>query len=55
MIEFYNVKTKEKVSVPASKVKHQMTSNGRHQLMAVMDGMKMYKFISADEAKKYMK
>jgi hypothetical protein len=55
MIEFYNVATRERVRVPESKVRHQMTSNGRHQLMAEMDGMKMFKFISAEEAKKFMK
>jgi len=41
------------VSVPMNKVKHQMTENGRHQLVATMDGMRMFKFISAEEAKRF--
>jgi hypothetical protein len=53
MTEFYNVKTRQMVTVPANKVQHKMTANGRHQLVATMDGMKMYKFVSADEAKRY--
>lgn len=55
-IEFYNVKTRQKVSVPVSsckKVKYENTTkNGsiqvRYAVRAEMDGARLTKFVSKD-------
>ena len=55
-IQFYDVKNRKKVSVPASsvtKVKYERTTkNGKHQVRyavkAVKDGVKLTKFVSTD-------
>ena len=55
-IQFYDVKNRKKVSVPADTVKkvkyERTTKNGKHQIRyavkAVLDGVNLTKFVSKD-------
>ena len=49
-IQFYNLKTKEKVEIPDSEVEVVTMENGRHAAQAMQDGTKLFKFISEEEA-----
>ena len=51
-IEFYNLKTKEKVQVSDDQVTVVTLENGRKAATAKIDGMKLFKFISKDDAER---
>jgi hypothetical protein len=53
-MKFYSIKQGKAVSVPEKNIKHRMTSNGRHQLVADFKGEKMYKLTDEKTAKKFM-
>jgi hypothetical protein len=48
-LNFYNLKTKQTVEVPDSQVTVVTTSNGRKAAQAVIDGMKLFKFLSKED------
>ena len=50
VMEFYNLKTKQKVEVPDEKVELVTTENGRKAAKAEVDGMKLFKFLSKEDA-----
>ena len=52
---FYNVKTRTKVEVPDSEVTVVTMKNGRKAAKAMKDGMKLFKIMSADDAKRLEK
>jgi hypothetical protein len=49
-IEFYNLKTKQKVEVSDDQVTVQTMENGRNAATAEVDGTKLFKFISQADA-----
>lgn len=49
-IEFYNLKTKEKVQIDDDKVTVVTLENGRKAATAEIDGMKLFKFIGKEDA-----
>jgi hypothetical protein len=49
-MQFYNLKTKEKVEVPDEQVELVTTDNGRKAAKAEIDGMKLFKFLSKEDA-----
>jgi hypothetical protein len=49
-MQFYNLKTKQKVEVPDAEVELVTTENGRKAAKAEVDGMKLFKFISKEDA-----
>ena len=51
-MEFYNLKTKQKVEVEDSKVTVITTNNGRKAAQAEVDGMKLFKFLSKADAER---
>jgi hypothetical protein len=53
MVKFYSITSKKAVEVPASKISVRTTKNGRKQLVATVHGEKLYRFVSAVDAKKY--
>ncbi len=44
-MKFYSISKKKPVMVPDSKVKYRTTKNGRKQATAVVNGVKLYKFV----------
>jgi hypothetical protein len=54
-MKFYSIKQGKAIMVPKSMVKHEMTSNGRHMATARVNDEKVYKFVSASDAKKLKK
>lgn len=51
-MEFYNLKLKKKVSVPEDKIEYRQAKNGRWMAVAVVDGLKMSRFVKKDDVKK---
>lgn len=51
-MQFYNLKTKEKVEVPDEEVELVTTENGRKAAKAEIDGMKLFKFLSKEDAER---
>lgn len=51
-IQFYNLKTKQKVEIPDDKVEIVTLENGRKAAKAEQDGMKLFKFLSKADAEK---
>ncbi len=49
-MQFYNVKTRQKVDVDDSKVTIVTMKNGKKAAQAESDGVKMFKIISKDDA-----
>jgi hypothetical protein len=49
-MQFYNLKTKQKVDVPDEDVELVTTENGRKAGKAEIDGMKLFKFLSKEDA-----
>lgn len=49
-IEFYNLKTKQKVQVSDDQVTVVTMENGRKAATAEVDGMKLFKFIGKEDA-----
>lgn len=52
-IQFYNLKTKEKVEVPEDKIEIITMENGRKAAKAEVNGMKLFKFLSKADADKF--
>ena len=52
---FYNLKTKQTVEVPDDQVTVVTTSNGRKAAQAMVDGMKLFKFLSKADLEKLEK
>ena len=51
-IQFYNLKTKEKVEIPDSQVEIITMENGRKAAKAEANGTKLFKFLSKADAEK---
>jgi len=51
-IQFYNLKTKEKVEVPDSQIEIITMENGRKAAKAEVNGTKLFKFLSKADAEK---
>ncbi|HBI35918.1 MAG: hypothetical protein UU64_C0004G0016 [candidate division WWE3 bacterium GW2011_GWF2_41_45] len=51
-IQFYNLKTKEKVEIPDSEIEIVTLENGRKAAKAVYNGMKLFKFLSKADSEK---
>ena len=51
-IQFYNLKTKQKVEIPDDKVEIVTLENGRKAAKAEQDGMKLFKFLSKEDAER---
>lgn len=49
-IQFYNLKTKEKVEIPDSDVEVITMDNGRKAAKAEHEGTKLFKFLSKEDA-----
>lgn len=52
-IQFYNLKTKEKIEVSDDQVEIITLENGRKAAKAEVDGMKLFKFLSKADAEKF--
>ncbi len=52
-IQFYNLKTKEKVEVPDNQVEIVTMENGRKAAKAELNGAKLFKFLGKEEAAKF--
>jgi len=51
-IQFYNLKTKEKVEIPDNEVEIVTLENGRKAAKAESNGMKLFKFLSKADSEK---
>lgn len=51
-IQFYNLKTKEKVEIPDNEIEIVTLENGRKAAKAVYNGMKLFKFLSKADSEK---
>jgi len=51
-MQFYNLKTKQKVEVPDEDVELVTTENGRKAGRAELDGMTLFKFLSKEEVER---
>jgi len=51
-IQFYNLKTKEKVEIPESEIEIVTMENGRKAAKAVYNGTKLFKFLSKADSEK---
>jgi len=54
-IQFYNLKTKEKIEVPDDKIEIVTMENGRKAAKAEVNGTKLFKFLSKADAEKLAK
>ena len=52
-IQFYNLKTKEKVEIPDDQIEIITMENGRTAAKAEVNGMKLFKFLSKADAEKF--
>ena len=52
-IQFYNLKTKEKIEVPENQIEIITMENGRKAAKAEVNGMKLFKFLSKADAEKF--
>lgn len=52
-IQFYNLKTKEKIEVPDNQVEIVTLENGRKAAKTEVNGMKLFKFLSKADAEKF--
>jgi hypothetical protein len=54
-LKFYNLKTKESVEVEDSQVTVIETKNGRKAAQAMVDGMKLFKFLGKEDIERLAK
>lgn len=54
-IKFFNVKTRKTVEVPEEKVSLVTFKNGKNAAKAELDGFKLFKILSKDDAKRLAK
>jgi hypothetical protein len=54
-MKFYNVKTRQSVEVPDSEVEVITMKNGKKAAKAVVNGMKLFKIMSAEDAARLSK
>lgn len=54
-MKFYNVKTRESVDVPDEKVTVVTMKNGKKAAKAEVDGMKLFKIMSTEDAARLSK
>jgi len=54
-MKFYNVKTRQSIEVPDNEVTIVIMKNGKKAAKAIKDGMKLFKIMSTEDAKRLSK